>query len=191
MKPTIRVADERDWDAIAQLNHDTFALELGQYESNEAGRKTDRLHDTNRYIVAYVEDELVGMLSITLPSTAPFSTLKRLPSVSEEIRSNLYRTAEIRLLAIKPEHRGLGVFGQLMVLAIQTCYQHGVDRVLMSAIENKVALYELMGFRPVGEPVAEGTAVFIPMLITRQTLEAAPYGRKLARSVTQAMSHAA
>lgn len=181
MNPIVRIANEQDWDAIAQLNHDTYALELGQYEANEAGRKTDRLHDSNVYIVAYIQDELAGMLSITLPSMAPFSTLKRVPFVSEEIRSNLHRTAEIRLLAVKPAYRGHGVFNHLMVAAIQTCYQHGVDRVLISAIENRVSLYGFMGFQPIGGPVVEGAAVFIPMLITRQSLEASPYAQKLAR----------
>jgi predicted GNAT family N-acyltransferase len=182
MKPIVRIADEQDWEAIAQLNHDTFALELGQHEPNETGRKTDRLHDTNVYLVAYVQDELAGMLSITLPSTAPFSTLKRLPFVSDDIRHNLHKTAEIRLLAVKPTHRGQRVFNHLMVAAIQTCHQHGIDRVLISAIENRVSMYGRMGFQPIGEPVVEGTAVYLPMMITRQSLESSAYAQKLART---------
>jgi predicted GNAT family N-acyltransferase len=181
MNPMIRIANEQDWEAIAQLNHDTFALELGQHEANEAGRKMDRLHDTNVYIVATIQDELAGMLSITLPSTAPFSTLKRVPFVSEDIRNNLHQTAEIRLLAVKPTHRGKGVFSHLMVAAIQTCYQHNIDRVLISAIENRVSMYEYMGFRAIGEPVVEGTAVYLPMMNTRQSLESSAYVQKLVR----------
>jgi predicted GNAT family N-acyltransferase len=181
MKPIIRIANEQDWEAIAQLNHDTFALELGQYEANEEGRKTDRLHDTNVYIVATVQDELAGMLSITLPSTAPFSTLKRLPFVSEDIRHNLHKTAEIRLLAVKPTHRGMGVFNHLMVAAMQLCYQHDIERVLISAIENRVSLYGYIGFQAIGEPVVEGTAVYLPMMLTRQSLESSPYVQKLIR----------
>lgn len=181
MKPIIRVANEQDWDAIAQLNHDTYALELGQYAPNEAGRMADRRHDTNLYIVAYMQDELAGMLSITLPSTAPFSTLKRMPVVGETIQKNLHTTAEIRLLAVKPAYRGQGLFDQLMLAAIKTCYQHGIDRVLISAIENRVGLYKFMGFQALGEPVVEGTAVYVPMLITRQSLESSPYIKKLAR----------
>lgn len=181
MTPVVRLANEQDWDAIDRLNHDTYALELGQYEPNETGRKTDRLHDTNLYIVAYVGDELAGMLSITLPSIAPFSTLKRLPFVSEEIQRHLAHTAEIRLLAVKPAYRGQGVLNHLMVAAIQTCYQHGIERVLISAIENRVPLYEFMGFQAIGEAVTEGTAVYLPMLITRQSLEASPYAKRLAR----------
>jgi predicted GNAT family N-acyltransferase len=181
MNPIIRIANEQDWEAIAQLNYDTFALELGQHEANEAERQTDRLHDTNVYIVAIMQDELAGMLSITLPSTAPFSTLQRVPFISEDIRSNLHKTAEIRLLAVKPTHRGQGVFNHLMVAAIQTCYQHNIDRVLISAIENRVSLYGYMGFQAIGEPVVEGSAVYLPMIITRQSLESSPYAQKLAR----------
>lgn len=179
MNPVIRIANERDWDAIAQLNHDTYALELGQYEANTDGRKTDRLHDTNLYIVAYVGDELVGMLSITLPSRAEFSTLKRLPVVPAEIRTHLQTTAEIRLLAVKPAYRGHGLFNHLMRAAVQMCYRHGIDRVLISAIQNRASLYAFMGFEAIGAPVVEGTAVYVPMRITRQSFAASPYARKL------------
>ncbi len=184
MKPVVRIANEKDWTEIARLNHDTFAVELGQYASNEFGQKTDRLHDTNVYIVAYVADELAGMLSITLPSTAPYSTLQRLPVVPEDIQANLYTTAEIRLLAVKPTHRGHGVFEQLMRAAIQFCYQHDITRVLISAIANRVSLYEFLGFQTIGEPVTEGTAVYLPMIVTRKSLETSPYVQKLVNSKT-------
>lgn len=181
MTPIVRIATEQDWDAIAQLNHDTYALELGQYAPNEMGRKIDGRHDTNVYIVAYIGEELAGMLSITMPSTAPFSTLQRLPVVSEDIRNHLGQTAEIRLLAVRRQYRGQGVFNNLMMTAVQFCYQHNIDRVLISAIENRVALYGFMGFQAIGEPVMEGTAVYLPMLITRHSLESSPFAQKLAR----------
>ena len=180
MNPTIRIATEQDWDAISQLIHNTYALELGQYAANQSERITDRFHPTNLYIVAYVQDELVGMLSMTLPSTAPFSTLKRLPFVSEDIKAHLHKTAEIRLLAIKPEFRRQGIFNYLMGAAIISCYQQEIERVLISAIEDRVALYQFMGFQTIGAPVIEGTAVYVPMIITRQTLEDSPYMQKTA-----------
>ncbi len=179
MNANVRTATEQDTDAIAALIHDTYALELGQYNANEEGRITDRLHDTNLYLVAYVDTELAGMLSITLPSAAGFSTLKRLPSVPEDMQNNLHKTAEIRLLAIKPSYRGQGIFDQLMQAAIITCYTQGIERVLISAITNRVSLYEFMGFKTIGEPVEEGTAVYQPMIITRQSLEESPYMCKL------------
>lgn len=180
MKPIVRIANNQDEDAIAALIHDTYALELGQYAANEQGRITDRRHDTNVYIVAYLGAELAGMLSITLPSTDTFSTLKRLPLIPEGVQRNLHRTAEIRLLAVKPEYRGQGIFDQLMRAAIILCYSRGIDRVLISAIANRVSLYEFMGFQRLGEPVQEGTAVYLPMLITRESLETSPYMQKLA-----------
>jgi predicted GNAT family N-acyltransferase len=183
MKPIIRIANEKDWTAIAQLNHDTFAVELGQYLPNDLGQKTDRLHETNVYLVAYVQDELAGMLSITLPSTAPYSTLQRLSYVPEDIQNNLHKTAEIRLLTIKSVYRGQGLFDHLMQAAIKLCYQHQIDRVLISAIANRVSLYEFMGFQAIGDPVKEGTAVYLPMLITRKSLEASPYAQKIAAQV--------
>ena len=181
MNTIVRVATEKDWDAIAQLNHNVYALELGQHAPNQQGRKTDRLHDTNLYLVAYVEEELVGMLSITLPSRAPFSTLKRVTAVSEDILMHLSSTAEIRLLAVKPAYRGQGLFDALISAAIKTCYQHAIDRVLISAIEDRVPLYEYMGFQAIADPVMEGKASYYPMMITRQLLESSPYQQKLAQ----------
>jgi GNAT superfamily N-acetyltransferase len=180
MNFTIRIADERDWDAIAQLNHKTYALELGQYEPKENGRQTDKRHDTNVYIVAYAGEELAGMVAITMPGTAQISTLKRMKLVSRDIEQNLYKTAEIRLLAIEPNYRGQGLYDRLMFAVIQYCYQHGVERVLISAIDSRVSLYEFMGFRPIGKPVMEGTAVFLPMIITRYSLQASPFMKKVA-----------
>ena len=184
MNFTIRIADERDWDAIAQLNHDTYALELGQYGPNKNGRKTDDRHDTNVYFVAYIGDELIGMIAITLPNKAPFSTLKRIKHISQDIEQNLDKTAEIRLLAIRPAYRGRGVYDRLMLAVIQYCYQHGLERVLISAIENQVRLYKFMGFQIIAEPVTEGTAVYHPMLITRHSLETSRFFRKKAAQLS-------
>lgn len=177
----IQIATERDWDAIARLNHDTFAMELGQYEASKNGRKTDRLHATNLYVVAYAADELVGMLAMTLPNTATVSTFKRLATITEDLRDNLYKTVEIRLLAIKPEHRGQGLYNHLILFVLQYCDQHNIERIIISGIANKVPLYEYMGFKTISEPVAEGKAVYYPMLLTRQQFEASPFRQKLAK----------
>ena len=55
------------------------------------------------------------MVSITLPGEAEFSSLKRVRILREDIRTQLHRTAEIRLLAIKPAFRGLGIYDRLML----------------------------------------------------------------------------
>lgn len=39
----------------------------------------DKYDETNNYIVAYLQDELVGMVSITRPNDAKISTLNRVP----------------------------------------------------------------------------------------------------------------
>ena len=173
------LANEQDWDTIAQLNHDTFAIELGQHAPNQTGRKTDRLHESNVYLVAHADNELVGMISITFPEAASFSTLNRVPNVSAEVRENLGHTAEYRLLAVKPTFRGRGVFGLLILAAAEACLKRGVDRVLISAIKNRVPLYQQLGFRAIAGPVMEGKAVYHPMLVTREALERSPYYRKL------------
>ena len=179
MNVIVRVADERDWEAIACLNHDTYAMELGQHAVREDGRKTDRLHETNVYIVAYVGDELAGMLSMTLPSCAEFSTLKRVKQLSSELQENLQRCIEVRLLAVKPQYRGTAVFHRLVLAITNYCREQGYVYMLISAISNRIRLYELMGFQAIAEPVQEGTAVYVPMSLTRADFDASPYYQKL------------
>ena len=185
MNFTIRIAHDEDWDAIAQLNHDTFSVELGQHEPSENGRKTDHLHKTNLYIVAYAANELVGMLAMTLPNTANISTFKRLSTISADIRNNLHKTAEIRLLTIKPAYRQQGLFNQLILTILLYCDQNGIERIIMSGIENKVPLYQFMGFKTISAPVAEGDCVYHPMLLTRAQFEASPFRQKLAKLETK------
>ena len=63
-------AMESDREAIYRLRHEVFARELGQHSPNSAGRLRDALDDFNVYLVAKVNGEVAGFISLT-PPTAP------------------------------------------------------------------------------------------------------------------------
>ncbi len=173
----VRQGNEQDWPAIARLNHDIYCAELGQHRTNPERVKVDRLHGSNVYFVAYDRDRLIGMVSITRPGAATISTLQRLPP-DHELRDRTGDAAEVRLLAVRPEYRGRGVYDRIVLALMRYCNQEGIHRILISAIRNNVRLYAAMGFRTVGEPVQEGAAVYQPMQLTRADFEESKYRRR-------------
>ncbi len=177
MHLTVRQGNEQDWSAIARLNHDIYCSELGQHRTNPERVKTDRLHGSNVYFVAYDGDLLIGMVSVTKPGAATISTLQRLPP-DHELHACTGDAAEVRLLAVRPEYRGRGVYDRIVLALMRYCNQEGIHRILISAIRNNVRLYAAMGFRPVGEPVQEGAAVYQPMQLTRADFEDSKYRRR-------------
>lgn len=139
--------------------------------------KVDLLHGTNVYFVAYDGELLIGMVAVTKPGTAMISTLQRLPP-DHEVRAGTDDIAEVRLLAVRPEYRGRGVYDRIVLALMRYCNQEGIHRILISAIQNNVRLYAAMGFQPVGDPVQEGQAVYQPMQLTRAHFEESKYRRR-------------
>lgn len=72
-KARISLATEEDREAIYRMRHDVYALELCQHKPNAEEMLTDSLDDFNDYIVAHVEGELAGFVSITPPGFGRYS----------------------------------------------------------------------------------------------------------------------
>ena len=73
---TLAMAAEQDMDAIFRMRHDVYATELGQHAENDNGRLTDSLDAFNTYIVAKVDGEVSGFISVTPPDGASYSVDK-------------------------------------------------------------------------------------------------------------------
>ena len=58
-------ATPADREKIYELRHDAYARELGQHRLNDDGRLTDALEETNTYLVARVDGDLAGFVSVT------------------------------------------------------------------------------------------------------------------------------
>lgn len=169
----VRVADHNDWEKIHRINWIIFAEELGQYSIDSgAGFIVDKNHASNIYIVAEYQDSIVGMLAITTPSDVPFSTEKR---IRDSSFINLFREKmiEIRLLSVLPEFRGTDVYWKLIFFVLDWAIKRNYCYMLASGIQRAVPLYVQLGFMPVGQPVEEGRATYVPLMASRDSFSKA------------------
>lgn len=154
-------------EQIHRLNHRIFAEEIGQHATTPDGLLIDKFHARNRYFIATRQGQLIGMVSVH--DGPDFSIASRLADKS--ILARLRAPLEVRLLALLPEFRNrsllAGLFWQVFHFARASHYSD----MLISGIVERLPMYAKMGFRPIGPPVADGAAVFVPM---RLSLEAPP-----------------
>ena len=148
------------------LNHRIFAEEVGQHPRTADGRLIDKFHSRNRYFLAKVGSEVVGMVSAH--DGPEFSIAGRLKDITalKALRAPL----EIRLLAILPRFRKRSILTGLFWQVRNYARIHHYSDLLISGIIERLPMYEKMGFRAMGPAVACGGAAFVPM---RLSLDAA------------------
>jgi hypothetical protein len=84
------------------------------------------------------------------------------PCVLEEL---VPRLLEVRLLTVEPGRRHRWLFGGLLWAVYDYAEQFAYQYLAISGLRERQAMYERMGFRPLGGPVPRGQAVFVPMLL--------------------------
>ncbi|HEX8546510.1 MAG TPA: hypothetical protein VF691_06070, partial [Cytophagaceae bacterium] len=62
---------EEEFSQIFSLNYATFVEEIPQHQINEEKALIDRFHNNNKYIIALLHGEVVGMICIN--DCRPFS----------------------------------------------------------------------------------------------------------------------
>src|SRR5262249_29741031 len=130
----------------------------------------DKFHDLNTYFLALDGDHLVGMLSVH--DRAPFSVEARLADPSVVRRPGM-RPLEVRLLAIEPaERRGPVLVGLTYAM---NCHvrQRQYTHLLISAVTDQIPLYWHLGFESMGPASGKPGAQFVPMIATREQVDAA------------------
>jgi aspartate aminotransferase-like enzyme len=171
----VKRADAADeFEQIHRLNHRTFVEEIPQHTAARDRRLVDKFHAKSTYFVALLEGRVIGMLSVH--DRPPFSVADRLsdPSI---LSAPKRRPLEVRLLAIEPAHRTGPVLAGLLFSALEHARGRYSD-VYISGVAERVDMYRRLGFRPLGPPVADGAATFVPM---RVTLPLEPNVEELAR----------
>jgi aspartate aminotransferase-like enzyme/GNAT superfamily N-acetyltransferase len=167
---TFRVAASSDEiEQVLRLNYQTFVRELGQYADDGSERLVDKFHDKNRYLVGMLNGEVVGMLCVH--DRPPFSIAARLPDPSI-LTTPGSRPLEVRLLAIRPEHRRGSLFAGLGEMLFRFARDQGYTQLLISGVVQQVPLYEHLGFQRLGPAVPCGAAEFVPMSAEVANLEA-------------------
>ena len=170
---------------IHALNYATFVREIPQHDDSGDGRLVDKFHDKNLYFVALRGERVVGMLS--LHDQPPFSIASRLPDPALLFKPGM-RPLEVRLLAIQPDQRASTVFGGLAWSVLQFVRQSGHTHLFISGVEDRLSLYEALGFEAIGPAIGPPQARFVPMCLpvsrmeTRHARSASLFAKRLDRS---------
>ena len=156
---TLAIATETDRETIYRLRHTVYARELGQHAENPQGRLRDTLDDWNIYLVAKVNGEIAGFISITPPGQPGYSMDKyvaraALPFAFDD------RLFEIRLLTVREEHRGGELAVLLMYAAFRWVEAHGGTHIMAIGRREVVELYLKGGLEPVGLTVQSGAVTY-------------------------------
>ena len=158
-----RAESKQEFDQVHCLNHRTFVDEIPQHEPTGTGALIDKFHHKNVYLIALRDERVVAMLGIH--DQPPFSVAERLPDPKILTRDGT-RPLEVRLLAIEPCERNNTLFFGLIYMLYDYALKNGYTHLFISGVDNRVSLYERLGFVPLGPAVRCGEAAFVPMMQT-------------------------
>ncbi len=158
-----RAETSQEFEQVHRLNHRTFVEEIPQHAGTGNGFLVDKFHHKNFYLIVLRDERVVGMISAH--DQPPFSVAARLqePEILERAGT---RPLEVRLLAIEPQERKGTMFFGLVWSVYEFARSNGYTHLFISGVEERVDLYERLGFVALGPAVASGGASFVPMMLT-------------------------
>lgn len=156
-----RAESKEEFEQVHRLNHRTFVDEIPQHQATGTGVLIDKFHHKNVYLIVLRGDRVVGMVSTH--DQPPFSVAERLPDPKILVRDGT-RPLEVRLLAIEPSERNNTMFFGLIWTLYAYAQEHGYTHLFISGVEERIGLYERLGFMPLGPAVRCGAAAFVPMM---------------------------
>jgi len=164
MELEIKIADkEYEFEQIKRLNYVTFVDEIPQHRPNDKKELLDKFHHHNTYIIALLEKQLVGMISIN--DTRPFSLDNKIENLDNQLPP-FKKICEIRLLAVKQNHRGGIIFYRLMSFLKDFAISKGFDIAVISGTTRQLKLYKAIGFIEFGSLTGSADALYQPMYLS-------------------------
>ena len=149
---------------IYELNYRTFVEEIPQHEPNSEHRLIDRFDAENNYVIATTDDGVVvGMLA--LRALRPFSLDQKLAELDSLLPPHR-SVCEVRLFAVRPEHRHRRFLRDLLAFAARSCIEAGHDLAIISGTTRQIEFYRHIGFEPFGPLVGTEGARYQPMYLT-------------------------
>src|SRR5215469_6409704 len=133
---------DEEIEQIHRLNHRVFAAEVGQHATAPDGRLVDKFHTRNRYFIAKLDGQIVGMVSVH--DGPEFSIESRLNDLS--LLKTMRAPLEVRLLAILPELRCQSILAGLFWQVRNYAREHHHSDLLISGIVDRLPMYEKIGF---------------------------------------------
>lgn len=161
----LREATAQDRQQIYRSRHDVYAVELGQHPINPDGLLKNHLDEFNRYIVAVIDGQLAGYISITPPDGGEFSLDGYLPRAQwpfEELESLF----EVRLLTVVSCKRRTLLMPALMYAALRVVEASGGTRIVAIGRTEVASIYRSIGFRDHGIELTKGAVTFQLMSAT-------------------------
>ncbi|MEX1232951.1 MAG: aminotransferase class I/II-fold pyridoxal phosphate-dependent enzyme [Planctomycetaceae bacterium] len=179
---TVRIsfASKGQRNQIYRLRHAIYARELGQHAPNSDERLTDALDRFNEYIVATINSEVIGFVSLTSPGSESFSVDKYF-SRSElpfPFDAHLF---EVRLLTVPTHRRGQIIAGLLMYAVFRWIESRGGTRIVAIGRRELADFYRKAGLQMHGQTVQSGAVTYELMSVTIEHLRhhMARYARPL------------
>ena len=164
-KIKIRIGNQKDRRTIYRMRHAVYATELSQHSENQDLSLTDSLDEFNVYIVAEIDDKVVGFISITPPDKNTYSIDKYLSRDSLPFAIN-DGTFEIRILTIDKGSRGSRIAALLMYASLRWIEFNGGTRVVVIGRVELLDLYLKIGLKKTGIQVSSGALTFELMTVT-------------------------
>ncbi len=154
----IALATERDRQTIYRLRHEVYARELALHGENPSGALTDPLDAFNSYIIASLNGEIVGFISITPPGHQ-YSVEKYLPlcELPFDVDDGLY---EVRLLTVVEPYPRRLIAPLLMYAALRFVESHGGRRIVAIGRKEAMSLYFRAGLEVLGRRIRSGAVTF-------------------------------
>ena len=165
----ISIADENDRKTIYKLRHEVYATELGQHKENESCSLTDNLDEINIYIVAKVEHEIVGFISLTPPNNIGYSIDKYFSRDQTGLNYD-QSLFEIRLLTVMQSWRGSYLAILLMKGAHRLIQSIGGSTIVAIGRLEVLRMYALIGLHPLGLRAKSGNVTYELMIATTDEL---------------------
>lgn len=155
----ISLATSVDRNKIYQLRYDVYASELMQHSINEAMMLEDKLDQFNVYIVAKINTEIVGFISVTPPEKNDYSidkyfTRKEIPFTVDT------STFEMRILTVLKAHRGKPIAAALMWAAFRLIQSLGGENIMAIGRSEVLDMYLKLGFKATNNEVKAGRVTF-------------------------------
>ena len=155
-------------EQLHRLNYATFVEEIPQHAPNPERLLVDRFDAENEYVIALAGgDEVIGMLA--LRARRPFSLDQKLEHLDAYLPPHR-SLCELRLLAVRREHRHKALFRDLIAFTAAHCVAAGHDLAVISGTTRQLALYRHLGFEPFGPLVGAAGAQFQPMALAVERL---------------------
>lgn len=155
----ISIATTSDRNKIYQIRHDVYASELMQHPHHVARKIEDKLDQSNEYICAKMDAEIVGFISITTPDKNVYSIDKYF--TRNEIPFSVDSgTFEMRILTVLKEHRGKPIAVALMWAAFRLIQSLGGVNIMALGRSEVLNLYLKLGFIASNKVVKSGAVTF-------------------------------